>query len=105
MGVRTLYIEPGSPWQNGVAESFHRRFRDEFLKREQLHTLIEARVVIGDYRQDYNQLRPHSRLGYLSPAAFAKNQRRSPAPVGLRPPSTSTGDELSAVNQQPLTNA
>jgi transposase InsO family protein len=101
--VRTLYIEPGSPWQNGFVESFHGRFRDECLNREQLHTLTEARVVIGDYRQEYNQHRPHSRLGYLSPAAFAKNHRPSPAPVGLRPPST--GDGLSAVNQQPSNNA
>jgi putative transposase len=102
-GVRTLYIEPGSPWQNGFVESFHGRFRDECLNREQLHTLTEARVVIGDYRQEYNRHRPHSRLGYLSPAAFAKNHRPSPAPVGLRPPCT--GDGLSAVNQQPSTNA
>jgi putative transposase len=102
-GVRTLYIEPGSPWQNGFVENFHGRFRDGCLNREQLHTMTEARVVIGDYRQDYNQLRPHSRLGYLSPVAFAKNHRPSPAPVGLRPPST--GDGLSAVNQLPSTNA
>jgi len=102
-GVRTLYIEPGSPWQNGFVESFHGRFRDECLNREQLHTLTEARVVIGDYRQEYNRHRPHSRLGYLSPAAFAKTQSPSPAPVGLRPPST--GDGLSAANQPPSTSA
>lgn len=64
-------------------ESFLGRFRDGCLNREQLHTLTEARVVIGDYRQDYNQLRPHSRLGYLSPAAVAKNHRPSPAPPSL----------------------
>ncbi|MBM3851031.1 MAG: transposase [Verrucomicrobia bacterium] len=80
-----MYIEPGSPWQNGFVESFHGRFRDECLNREQLHTLTEARVVIGNYRQEYNRHRPHSRLGYLSPAAFAKTQSPSPAPVGLRP--------------------
>ena len=51
-GVKTLYIEPGSPWQNGFVESFHGRFRDECLNREQLHTLTEARVVIDDYRKD-----------------------------------------------------
>ena len=69
--IRTLYIEPGSPWQNGFVESFHGRFRDECLNREQLWTLSEARVVIEDYRCEYNQRRPHSRLGYLSPARFA----------------------------------
>ena len=69
--IKTIYIEPGSPWQNGFVESFHGRFRDECLNREQLWTLSEARVVIEDYRQRYNQLRPHSRLGYLSPARFA----------------------------------
>lgn len=84
--IKTLYIEPGSPWQNGFVESFHGRFRDECLNREQLWTLTEARVVIADYRDEYNQRRPHSRLGYLSPARFAAQLRPSPPPVGLRPP-------------------
>ena len=65
--IKTIYIEPGSPWQNGFVESFHRRFRDECLNREQLWTLTEARVVIEDYRQQYNHRRPHSGLGYQSP--------------------------------------
>lgn len=90
-GVKTLYIEPGSPWQNGFVESFHGRFRDECLNREQLHTLTEARVVIGDFRDEYNRLRPHSRLGYLSPATYAQSRLPSPAAVGLRPPSTGDG--------------
>ena len=90
-GVKTLYIEPGSPWQNGFVESFHGRFRDECLNREQLHTLTEARVVIEDYRQQYNQRRPHSRLGYLSPESFAQKELPSPVAVGLRPPSTGDG--------------
>lgn len=102
-GVRTLYIEPGSPWQNGFVESFHGRFRDECLNREQLHTLTEARVVIGDYREEYNKLRPHSRLGYLSPANYARQLCPSPAPVGLRP--SSTGDRQNTENKQPSTNA
>jgi putative transposase len=89
--IKTIYIEPGSPWQNGFVESFHGRFRDECLNREQLWTLTEARVVIGDYRGEYNQFRPHSRLGYLSPARFAGRICPSPAPVGLRPPSTGDG--------------
>ena len=69
--IKTIYIEPGSPWQNGFVESFHGRFRDECLNREQLWTLTEARVVVGDYRQEYNHFRPHSRLGYDTPTAFA----------------------------------
>jgi transposase InsO family protein len=89
--IKTIYIEPGSPWQNDFVESFHGRFRDECLNREQLWTLTEARVVIGDYRYEYNQRRPHSRLGYLSPARFAAQLSPSPAPVGLRPPSAGDG--------------
>lgn len=84
--IKTIYIEPGSPWQNGFVESFHGRFRDECLNREQLWTLTEARVVVGDFRQKYNQVRPHSRLGYESPAVFAARNCPSPAPVRLRPP-------------------
>ena len=88
--IKTIYIEPGSPWQNGFVESFHGKFRDEYLNREQLWTLTEARVVIGDYRGEYNQLRPHSKLGYKSPAVFAARSCPSP-PVGLRPPSAGDG--------------
>jgi putative transposase len=69
--IKTIYIEPASPWQNGFVESFHGRFRDECLNREQLWTLTEAGVVIEDYRREYNSFRPHSRLGYQSPAGFA----------------------------------
>ncbi len=89
--IKTIYIEPGSPWQNGFVESFHGRFRDECLNREQLWTLTEARVVIGDYRSQYNQLRPHSRLGYLSPARFVAQLYPSSASVGLRPPFAKDG--------------
>ena len=89
--IKTIYIEPGSPWQNGFVESFHGRFRDECLNREQLWTLTETRVVVGDYRQQYNQVRPHSRLGYESPAVFAARSCPSPAPVGLRPPCAGDG--------------
>jgi putative transposase len=85
--IKTIYIEPGSPWQNGFVESFHGRFWDECLNREQLWTLTETRVVVDDYRQNYNQVRPHSRLGYESPAVFAARSCPSLAPVGLRPPS------------------
>jgi putative transposase len=90
--IKTLYIDPGSPWQNGFVESFHGRFRDECLNREQLWTLTEARVVVEDYRRRYNHIRPHSKLGYQSPARFAAttNPPSSP-PVGLRPPYADDG--------------
>ena len=68
--IKTIYIDPGSPWQNGYIESFHSRFLDECLNREWLLNLREARVVIEDWRQHYNTERPHSRLGYLSPEEF-----------------------------------
>jgi len=70
--IKTIYITPASPWENGFVESFHSRFRDECLNREQLFTLTEARVVIEDFRLDYNSARPHSSLGYLSPQRFVK---------------------------------
>jgi len=89
--IKTIYIEPGSPWQNGFVESFHGRFRDECLNREQLWTLTETRVVVSDYRREYNQVRPHSRLDYESPAVFAARSCPSPAPVGLRPPCAGDG--------------
>jgi len=89
--IKTIYIEPGSPWQNGFVESFHGRFRDECLNREQLWTLTEARVVVGDFRRKYNEVRPHSRLGYESPAVFAARSRPSSALVGLRPPYAGDG--------------
>ena len=76
--IKTLYIEPGSPWQNGYIESFHSRFRDECLNREWLLNLREARVVIEDWRQHYNTERPHSRLGYLSPENYIKHQKVAP---------------------------
>ena len=75
--IKTLYIDPGSPWQNGYIESFHSRFRDECLNREWLLNLHEARVVIEDWRQYYNTERPHSQLGYLSPECFINNQKVS----------------------------
>jgi putative transposase len=69
--VGTLYIEPGSPWENGYIESFHSRFRDELLNRELFYSVKEARVLAENWRMDYNHHRPHSSLGYMTPAAFA----------------------------------
>jgi putative transposase len=72
LGVKTLFIEPGSPWENGYIESFNGRLRDELLNREIFTTLIEAKVLIADWRKEYNQVRPHSSLGYRPPAPEAK---------------------------------
>ena len=72
--IKTIYIEPGCPWQNGYAESFNGRFRRECLNRELIYTLSEGRVVFEDWRRYYNQERPHRSLGLQTPAAFAKNQ-------------------------------
>ena len=71
VGVETLYVEPGSPWQNGYAESFHGRFRDEFLGLEQFESLAAARKLTAAWKDDYNHRRPHGSLGYQTPAAFA----------------------------------
>ena len=76
--IKAIYIDPGSPWQNGYIESFHSRFRDECLSREMLLNLREARVVIADWRQHYNRERPHSRLGYLSPEDFIQTKILTP---------------------------
>jgi len=70
-GVQTLYIEPGSPWENGYAESFNSRFRDELLAREEWEALSEARAYGTRYRLEYNHRRPHSALAYQTPAEFA----------------------------------
>ncbi len=76
-GVETLYIEPGSPWQNAYSESFNSRFRDELLDREVFTSLMEAQFLVEAYRREYNTERPHISLGYQTPAAFviaAQNQ-------------------------------
>jgi len=68
LGVKTLFIEPGSPWENGYIESFNGRLRDELLNGEIFTTLIEAKVLIENWRNNYNTIRPHSALGYKPPA-------------------------------------
>ncbi len=69
--AETAFIAPGAPWQNPFVESFNARVRDELLDIEQFSCLAEARVVIGDWREDYNHHRPHSALGWQAPATFA----------------------------------
>jgi putative transposase len=71
LGVGTLFIEPGSPWENGYIESFNGKLRDELLNREIFTTLWEAKVLIESWRKEYNEVRPHSSLGYLPPAPRA----------------------------------
>jgi putative transposase len=68
LGVRCAYIEPGSPWENGYIESFNGKLRDELLDREIFMTLFEAKVLIEEWRREYNHIRPHSSLGYRPPA-------------------------------------
>jgi len=68
LGVKTLYIEKGSPWENGYIESFNGKFRDELLDREIFDTVYEARVLTTRWRDEYNHVRPHSSLGYRPPA-------------------------------------
>ncbi len=72
LGVKTLFIEPGSPWENGYIESFNGKLRDELLNREIFTTLTEAKVLIAEWRKEYNQVRPHSAKGYKPPAPEAK---------------------------------
>jgi putative transposase len=73
VGTGPLYIEPGSPWENGYCESFNGKLRDECLNGEIFYSLKEAQVVIEKWRVEYNTMRPHSALGYRppAPAAFA----------------------------------
>jgi putative transposase len=71
-GAGTSYIDPGSPWQNPYVESFGSRLRDELLAVEAFNTLLEAQVLVEDWRIEYNTARPHSALGYLTPTDYAK---------------------------------
>jgi putative transposase len=71
LDVRTLFIEPGRPWENGYVESFNGKLRDELLDREIFYTLTEATVLIAQWQREYNTRRPHSALGYRPPAPEA----------------------------------
>jgi transposase InsO family protein len=96
--VDALYIEPASPWQNGYAESFNSKLRDELLAREEFSSLLEARVLSASWREEYDQRRPHSSLGYQTPAAFARSCPEA-RQLGLRPlveaADTGTGKQAS----------
>ena len=79
-GAGTSYIDPGSPWQNPWVESYGSRMRDELLAIEQFDTLLEAQVLVADWREEYNDYRPHSALGMLTPAEFARQWRTDHPP-------------------------
>ena len=84
LGTKSLYIEPGSPWENGYCESFNGKLRDECLNGEIFYSLKEAQIIIESWRNHYNTKRPHSALGY-----------RPPAPLAIAPkPSTQAHHEL-----------
>ena len=86
MNVKTLFIEPGSPWENGYIESFNSHLRDECLDREIFVSIEELRYVVERWRLDYNHHRPHSSLGYMTPAVYAASCRASaPACQGPAP--------------------
>jgi transposase InsO family protein len=71
-GLETLYIAPGAPWENGYAESFNSKVRDELLNAEEFGSVLEAKVLAKEWRQEYNHVRPHSSLGYRTPAEFGE---------------------------------
>ena len=73
-GIDTALIDPGKPWQNGTDESFNGKFRDECLNMEWFRNRTEATVVIEQWRRHYNEVRPHSSLGYLTPAGVQDHQ-------------------------------
>jgi len=81
LGTGTLYIEPGSPWENGYCESFNGKLRDECLNGEIFYSLKEAQIVIEQWRVEYNTLRPHSALGYRPPVPAAYSPLGTPRPV------------------------
>lgn len=83
LNVTTLYIEPGSPWENGYNESFNGKLRDELLNGEIFYTLKEAQILIERWRQHYNTIRPHSSLGYRPPAPQTIMPKSLPSPYGL----------------------
>jgi transposase InsO family protein len=86
-GSKALYIAPGSPWENAYSETFNGRLRDELLDREEFETLKEAKVIVEDHRLGYNHRRPHSSLGYRTPAEFAAAQVK-PGVASLPPAET-----------------
>jgi hypothetical protein len=102
-GTGTLFIEPGSPWENPYIESFNSRFRDELLDRELFLGVIEARVLVEDFRREYNEERPHSSLDYQTPKQFAAACRNKTTKTAMTR-STEVTEESEAQNR-PVSNA
>jgi Integrase core domain len=96
-GLENLYIEPGAPWENGYAESFNSKVRDELLNAEQFGSLLEARVLAKAWKQEYNQVRPHRSLGYRTPAEYGAMVPRADSAALRRP------EELSVTVDPTLT--
>ena len=82
VSVETAHIDPGQPWQNGTDESFNGKFRDECLSMEWFRSRSEAAAIIETWRRHYNEVRPHSSLGYLTPHEFTKQHEQSAANHG-----------------------
>jgi putative transposase len=104
--VETRYIEPGAPWQNGYVESFNATFRDELLDRELFSTVLEAEVLSEQYRRKYNEHRPHSSLGYQTPAEYAAKQRKKAVEMWTSrlptSPQLDNDNEFKEQNQEPV---
>jgi putative transposase len=80
--IDTAYIDPGKPWQNGSNESFNGKFRDECLGMQWFKNRIDAKILIEDFRRQFNEVRPHSSLGQLTPAEFKQQlSTMSPEPA------------------------
>jgi putative transposase len=96
--VKSIYITPGSPWENGHIESFHGKLRDELLNREIFGSLLEAKVLVESHRIEYNQNRPHSSLGYHTPDEAAQSWQSPLRPTVYAPSASSTHN----INKTPL---
>ena len=90
-GCQTLFIKPGSPWENGYIESFNDKLRDECLNREIFQNGKEAQAIVEAWRQEYNNHRPHSSLGYLTPAEFARRYYEENQVKGVKQPVEKAG--------------
>ena len=102
-GAKTLYIEPGSPWENGYCESFNSKLRDEFLNGEIFYSIKELRVLVERWRVHFNTLRPHSSLGYRPPAPevwLASQKGHGEVEYAARVPLLHTPDDGGYLNSE-----
>ena len=100
-GFKTLYIKPGSPWQNAYSESFNSRFRDEFLNREAFASVLEAKVLGKEHRRDYNHARPHSSLDYQTPVEFAQRSLAAASAMLRQPQGCALATDHITTNPNP----